>query len=418
MKKKPKVLLCWGYNRNAWVETFNKINDHFDFTYLYFINKPNDEVAYVKDPIRYWAEFQSPAQILKELKPERVVLMATNAVNVIALMNECKRQKIPTYVLQHGLFHDYAFYVEQNRLEQERVKKLNYTAKAISISNADRAHLFLFYLKSLSVGQLEKGLKFIFKYQLDKRRMLDAEAIRANQSEFLLADQYIVYTKHNAHIYVERDGVNPDQMIEVGFPQVDRFFDGSKPVNTGDYYLLIDEPHVEAPFFDSVGIVSAEEMNAFYLKLNEYALRKGKKLKVKLHPDSYASTFFINHPNIEYIRETDNIDALVLNSAGVFGYTSTLLIPSLYYKKCCLFRIINSEFQNTIEKIGLSPVVDFFEFDLDKVGFEEFVQKPNAKQKFIDLYLYKADGMATERIKNILLGVKAFRAPKLAYEAS
>src|SRR5688572_23345988 len=105
MEKKPRILLCWGYYRQGWVEVFEKLNDQFDFHYLFWMRKEEEKESYTDCPKYYWTDFKSGGSILRKIKPEKVLFMGVNNLQSVGLLLACKRKRITTYVMQHGIFH-------------------------------------------------------------------------------------------------------------------------------------------------------------------------------------------------------------------------------------------------------------------------------------------------------------------------
>ena len=149
--------------------------------------------------------------------------------------------------------------------------------------------------------------------------------------------------------------------------------------------------------------ISKEQTNAFYTKLANYASSQSAKLKVKLHPYSYDSTFLQSHPNIEYLKDVDMVE-LVLKSKGTFGFNSTLTLPAIYFGKCCLFRIWEqSDYQDEIKRLKIAQVLDYHTFTAESISFDKIKKEPKFIKLFVEKYFYKADGKTTHRLKEILL---------------
>lgn len=243
------------------------------------------------------------------------------------------------------------------------------------------------------------------KFQYLKRRYLEIEAIKNARSKFRTASKYVVFTKDNASIYCERDGIEKDRLIEIGNPEMDAYFNykprtGSKE---GDYYLLIDEPWSEVKDYASPGFgISKDQTNEFHRKLADFAAKKSAKLKIKLHPYSYDSDFLLPHPNIEYLRDADTVE-LILNSKGVFGFNSTLTLPAIYFNRCCLFKIWDqASYQDDINRLGMAQVLDYHSFSEKDIDFNSYEKDNESVKRFVERYFYKADGNTSRRLKEVL----------------
>jgi hypothetical protein len=220
------------------------------------------------------------------------------------------------------------------------------------------------------------------------------------------ADQYLSFSRFNAELYMERDKVPLDRIVEVGMPSMDIYFQQASLFQTrveDPYLLLVDQPLAENKIFEQMGFgVTKEQMNAFYLKLNEYALQVNCKLYIKLHPFCYEDTFRVEHPNIVYLKDTDN-QRIIFEAKAIFGMYSTMMVPAVYFKNCCVFKIWEKgNFENSVGDLEVAQVLDFHSFlpaDIDVLNFKK---SQEGLQGFVEQYLYRADDQSAERIRAIL----------------
>lgn len=402
-KQKPKILLCWGYHRKGWVSSFNKLSEKFDFTYLFFISKPEDEMNFaVNSDVIYWSDFKNAQHILNRIKPEKIVFMGIEGSNTTALNIIAKKKGIETFYLQHGMFHRFSDYVKWEQVETEERQKTGQFNR--SAEEVDRFFLLSFFIRSVIFAK-PSTLPYIFRLQYLKRKYYEITALQKLRSEHRIPSKYIVFTKDNASIFCERDGANSENFIEIGNPEKDDFFQNDFQVEktSENYYLLIDEPWSEIKDYASPGFgISKEQTNNFYKTLSEFAKKKGAKLKIKLHPYSYKSDFFISDPNIEYIRDTDT-KSLILNSKAVFGFSSTLLLPAIFFKKCCLFNFWEDmSFQRDLKELEIVQVLEYHQFTIDDIDFDGIEKTEEKVRRFVEKFLYKTDGNSVKRLEQVL----------------
>ena len=402
MDNKPKILLCWGYHRKGWLHAFNALSDDFDFYYLFHLTKPAKEVNHARtDNILYWTDFHSSQQIISTIKPVKIVFMGIDSPNTIALNTVAKSKNIETLIVQHGMFHKYSDYLrlaQEEMLERKKRSMFNRSEEHV-----DRFFLLKFFLRSV-VMIAPLLLFYLAKLKLLKRKHLEIEALKMARSRYRQPDKYIVFTKYNASIYNERDGINEDMMIEMGNPELDAYCSHVRKTDDNEsYYLLIDQPWAEVKEYASPGYgITQGQTNNFYQKLADFADKQSAKLKIKLHPYSYNSTFLIRHSNIEYLKDADMVP-LIMNSEGVFGFNSTLTLPAIYYNRCCLFKIWDeSNYQNEIEKLKLAQVLDYHSFTEESINFDLIKPNQQAIEQFVKMYFYKVDGKAIVRLRDIL----------------
>lgn len=405
---KPTILLQWGYNRPNWVKFFEEMKDDFHFVYLNHIHKDSESISFTNCRKVYWSDFKNVNGILDNINPVKVIFMGIDGPLAILLNNACRQRGILTVFIQHGIFHPYAAYLEEEILEKQSNKvKISSTTHSVDRSLPASADKFgiRFILSSVSLFNINAvatilQLKFLRKFFGSQQK-----ALYYTKHTSRIADKYIVYTRFCSSMLKERDGIKDEFIVEVGNPEADEIIkyleEDSIRIDNG-YYLLIDDPLGEVPEYSTSGFISSASVATFHMKLNEYALSKGKKLKIKLHPYSYDSNFFVQHENICYIKDT-NIPELIKNSDAVFGILSTLLIPVLYKKPCCLFKFNDKyELHRFLESIDYCRVLDYVDFSTNEISFYEFVSEQQ-RTAFIKAYLYNTDKQSVNRIKAFLL---------------
>jgi len=404
--EKQKILLVWGYHRHAWVEIFEKLTDDFDFTYLFYSFPEQEKESFTNCTKIYWSHYRSAQHLLEEVQPRKVVFMSAEAPITMALNWLCKKRGIETITLQHGLFHNLKFYIklQEDQRETDAKNQMFLSDEAALIKNKIFKHQLLFLL--LTTRLVAFGIyKYILKQKNLERRYTNAEALSLNKSKFRITDKYIVYSKGTSIIYIERDGIDKNNLIQIGNPEFQSFvnYASLNQIQEKAYFLLIDQPLSEIKDFNSSGYgISKKQTNEFYLKLNSFALLHNCRLKIKLHPYSYESDFFINHPNIDYIKDTE-VKGLVMNSKGIFGFFSSLIIPAIYYKKVVLFEIWKeSDFIHFLRKSNLVSIKNYFNFELQENIFQEINKNPNDLENFIKHFTASIDADSTKLLKKEL----------------
>lgn len=392
---KPIVLLNWAYYRDDWITPFERMKNEFNFKFISYANSSNKKEGFPFDQL-FWNDYNSAIELIEKIKPEKIVFMSIDSGYSIALNAVAKSRGIKTIVLQHGLFHDYSFY-----------RKMEIRNKNHGISKSDpafvtkKSHTIQFIVRSVSLSPFK--LFSISLYLIFARlKGVNWTLMNLNISTFK-ANEYFCYTRFNGRVYIQRDQVKNEQIIEIGNPAYDSFFFKKYKVSktSEKYYLLIDQPFAENPF-NNFG-VTRDDMNRFYMKLNVFCKKNDAKLIIKLHPESYSSDFLIEDQNIQYVRK-GNIEELVLNSEGSFGTFSNLIIPAIYFKPCILFKLpeLISETQEDLINLGVVGSLDFFEFNPADILFSSLDVSKRHSKEFIQKYLYKADGKSIKRLSNSL----------------
>lgn len=397
MSKKPIILLCWGYHRIGWNEPFLKLKNQFQFHYLFFTNKEEDEVSNFDLPVHYWNDFNNAQEILELIKPEKIIFMSIDSGLTIALNITARSNNFKTYIMQHGLYRNYEFYLKlQNQGKADISKAIN--------EIRGRNNTLRFILKSIRIKTLIPFLRlFYFLFITRKKGFIIAlhEAI----FKMMKPNKYLGFTMYNMRIHFEREKISKNEVEIIGNPYFDDIlqFNPEKNVTAERYYLLIDQPLAENSFgfMFNTGI-SKVQVNEFYSKLNEFALKNNAKLYIKLHPGSYKSTFMLQHENIIYFKDADNVQ-LIHNSLGCFGCSSTLMIPVLYIKPTVLFTYNNIDDVENMAQFGLAKVLDLVTFEVSDIEFIDKSNDPVKRQEFIDKFLYNPEINATDNLKKVLL---------------
>jgi len=219
--------------------------------------------------------------------------------------------------------------------------------------------------------------------------------------KFREADHYINFTLHNASYIMKRDGVKAGKIESIGNPSFDtyfNYFNAKENIGkTGDYFLLIDAPYCEQEYFK----LEQKEKIDFYEKLNALCQQKNKRLVVKLHPLSYNSNYFPQHKKIEYLKEA-NIAKLICEAEACFMINFSTLSPlAMIYAPIAYFNTRVNLFDAELSSLNLLQEYDFHSFETNEIVFTKVDEA--SKKLLINKYLYKTDGKATERLKQILL---------------
>jgi len=399
--KKPKILLVWGYHRKGWVEPFVRLEADFNFELLHHLQQPENEENFTSFPTHYWLDFSSAKKIIRMIKPDKVLFMSTEGIPTTALNAVCKRMGIPTIVFQHGMFQPYENYLMDVQIQTKRALESGKSNHNKSNDRSTNVRLLAFYMRSFSPITLMGAMRYLIRLRLMRRKHYEIEALRLVPSQLRIADHYLVFTKFNASSFTIRDGVKEEQYTEIGNPEFDSYIAAN--VTSKNYYLYIHSPLTYLAEWESEGFMSQEEENACLLKMNRFAESQSCRLLVKLHPYSYDNPDLIQHPNLEYIKDGDNVK-LILEARGVFGFNSTLILPAAYYKNVCLFTLGEfSHIQEDLSAIGAVKLVPFHSFSPEELEPLMAIDLKPDTAALLKQYLYRMDGKALERMKHFLL---------------
>lgn len=397
-----RTLLCWNYERRSWLVQFEAIFEPGTYCFINFFSKELEQVNNTREEVFYWNDFKNIDDLLARVDPGKVVFMGLDSPYSFLLNHACKQKGIPTYFLQHGIFHSYKAYL----YEEAAMKSAAAAGVAATGSPVPRRDNH-FFLHSLRFGRLFLYYRIVKFLLLKKIFGSTQRALKAIAGETMQAGNYLVYTKYLSAVLQERDKVPDHKITALGNYEANEIIGAvtASPgysYEEGNYLLFIDEAFAGSPAFKLKAIVAIDAYNRFLQMLSGYAASVGKRLCVKLHPYSYQVDHFIKDDNIDYVREVP-LNELILHAAGIFGFSSTLLIPALYVKKACVFRLNGfSDIHKALKEMDYCKVLDFHGLQAADIGFAARSGEEQVK-KFVDYFLYKADNKYLDRLKKALV---------------
>lgn len=397
---KPKILLCWGYERPGWIKYFERLNNDFEFIYLYYYRKEDETLVYTDNQRIYFTDFKSPFEILKKFRFSSVIFMGLDGWLSVAINLAARQLNIRTYIMMHGsaskAVEDYKAISYNRKLPRNQLSR-----KLKNLWFALRFVLYPFRIKYL------KEYFVLFRFQFQQTRMHPIFALKKNKSWIRNPDFYIVFSRFDIKYFQEVDGALEEQFIVLGNLEITSFVEYAqvKGVNEESYMLYVETPlsRIAGVAFD-VNLLSPEEYNQLLNGMNEYAMGRGLRLFVKLHPYSYKNDYYFEHSNINYIRDSE-IEPLLLNAKCVVGYNSSLMIPAALYKECLLFTIGKpDQFQKNMEAAKACKLIDYKSFS-DKSRWQEIEFRKADRKTFTENFIAgNDDGQGLARLKSILLG--------------
>jgi hypothetical protein len=395
---KCKVLLNWDTTRKDLLEPFLNLKDDIEFVVIWGNIKQTDEWLKPFKQV-FFEDYTTPYALLQDVKPDKVLFLGIDSFPQVALNLAAKNQGIPTYIMHHGIYHS-------DNLENNRqLEKLGLHKKRKPLSNISSLIFYFSALRLKNVGQILKYTYFAWLRQRRNAYVAKAKCV----FDARVPDHYIDLSPHNAIITKKIDRISGDEKFTyIGHPFFDqtlqRLDELSRKNHTinDNYFLLIDFPNRDDVL--ALKIMTVTGKHRFYKELSDLAKSRNCRLKIKLHPSAYNSSYNYQDDNIDLIRETD-IANLIYGAKECFSFFSTLLIPVIHQKKHCYIFSTGKEYQLQRELIELGCV--------SKLETENFTSskllenKPNGFKPgcktFIARYLYFTDGRSTERLKNILL---------------
>ena len=357
------------------MSTFYGLEDRFQFTFIpsTFPQEPNFADRF---NCRYWSEFSSVQELLDQIQPDGVIFMSVESGLSIATNYLAQKRGIKTIILQHGTFTNYRDYRVREKLWRKESR-----AKEARSDHQLKGFSTLSFLKASLKGVDRIHLPSIALFTKIQQKYGPYWAAKHLPLKIKRADLYLCYSPFNATIHKETDRIDDNRIKYIGSPELMHYLEAETDLIDEAFYLHIDQALAENSFGEET--LSKEVMQEFYLKLNAFCMENEAKLYIKLHPESYGSTWLPEDANIVYLRHCDNFNRVIQSAIGCFGFYSTMIIPAIYWKPTILFRIQYSALQEEIEKIGAAQVLNFWDFNSSDLKFHESNLKDQIKERFI-----------------------------------
>jgi hypothetical protein len=395
--EKPIMLVYWDYRRRDLLAPFQKLAADFEWHFIFFrSNAADTAAATLPFKIWYWGDFRSPYQLLDVIRPHKVIFAELCNINATSLNIACKNRGIQTLLLDHGLKLPYDYYLSFEKSGEQQPAPVT---SGMSLASMPRLHLprlhtLMFYLSSARLRNAASWPVMLY-YLLRVMRKKSERVYTEVKFPLRNADRYLLFSSQNLAYYQVRDGVSEQDVHYVGNPYFDDLVQTGAGQGAQPYYLLLDDGNVEC-----FGI-SAIQKCGFINRLNAFCRGRGARLYVKLHPYDYRRNDLPQDANIVYYREC-GLRELISGAQGCFGISSTLVLPLLPAGRIILFRLPNCGIQDVLEPYG-TPFLDFMNFRPEDIDFERMAMPQEQRQVFVNRFLYKNDGRATERLREVLI---------------
>lgn len=361
-----------------------------------------DELPVRFSSIYYWTDFFTPSDLLKKIKPDKIIFFEIIDLRQIALIVSAKAYKIRTFYLEHGaagsretaiLRWDETTFVRNkipyfvNRL----IKHLPLIVKSkvfyFSVFKGFTSLQSYFRYVCLPVILLFKPSNKVLAHNTFRERVPDY-SILFNESNF---QQYELYT-----------GVEKEDVLLTGVPHFDSYL--SAFYKGKDHWIYIDHPYLEGKLLGW----DKKHHSKIAKQLFNYANTNRQKIYVKLHPKSDISLWhgYDNPGNyIEVIQFGDDFTQLYLESKLILAFSSSLVIGFLCAKKNVV--LLGWHPQPTIfgvdfSKTGLCHISYSVDDLYSKVQTWESINycmdKPDQHTSYVRKFNFPFDGMAIDRV--------------------
>ncbi|RAU82220.1 alpha-2,8-polysialyltransferase family protein [Pontibacter arcticus] len=410
MPSKPKILFIGDYCRTDYVSL---LKDAKNDIYLYFLfyTSPKEETNHgyqAYGQAIYWKNFKDVFALLHQIRPHKVVFLYIESYNHVILNLACRQLNIPTYLLEHGLRADYVFGFDANI---SPASKKNFIAKIktyykLTHNFIARIKSRLFLLNSIKLLPPEdKAFAKHFIKIRSKHNYLDT--FRSITSEKRLAENYIGFSSKIYDAFVTHEAPYFSKKATfIGIPYFDALAK-QNPAQQIKIILFIDQPLAEHSLLQW----NNEIKKTFNTDLSDLCQKHNYQLYVKLHPKQETAGWeeLQNQRKCLIINEETLIN-LAPSIPIVIGFYSTYLMPFAAFPHTTVITYVKHPAGNFpvsapfVDAGVAHPIYELEELKTILPNIEALHrQQVLNKAKFTEEWMYKFDGKAGERLRDILL---------------
>lgn len=409
MINKPNILIVGYYNRKDYVALFRSCLGYCNFYFIDYASRKEVTSNFYQTfgKAVFWGDFKNADDLLLQIKPHKVIFFFIESYFHVILNLACKEHSIPTYLMDHGLRDlNINFRFEKHLIIQtNKVSALSHILKLSQFGSRLRARLFL--RNSISTLPPAKADFFRSFYKIRSSKGL-ITTLKEINSPLRVADTYISISPKVYEVHVHYDHLPKNKKVHfIGFPGYDHLAE-SKPASTVKRQIIfLDQGLAIRGFFNW----DKENYRKLVLQFANICKSAGYQLLVKLHPIQTETDAQL-WSSVQNVKVIDN-EELILQlpyTQLIVGYYSTYLLPLMALPFTTVVTLENHPMgridvsKSFIDAGVAEPIYDLEELHSILQNIEALHQKqlPH-KEKFIQEWMYKFDGKAGERLRDILL---------------
>ncbi|NEM98260.1 polysialyltransferase family glycosyltransferase [Pontibacter burrus] len=411
MKKERLLILC-DHNRADFLLPYKRLKEEAELFFLEFASERSITNYSYKEygEAIFWSEYKDAFALLEQVRPKKVIFLWIDSYQQVALNLACKLKGIKTYIIEHGI-RDWRANIELEKYFFNPAKSsLSSRVKELSLELIPRFKTRLFLLKTLkNLPEPEKS--FLSNYIKLRRRSTFHTVKQKVLSELRLPSAYISYSPKVFSVHQHFDNLRPDFSVHyIGVPMYDELANhihNVEPVSKSNNILLVDQGLANRNLLGW----NKNSYKQFLKNLSNYCQSAGFTLSIKFHPSDTNAIRNYDLGNLPAnVIDDAQLAQILPHTPVIIGFFSTLLLPLAALPHTTLITLEN----HPIGKLDVSksfvdagvahPVYSLDELPAVLGNIEQLHQQqlPN-KKKFEEEWLYKFDGKAGERLRDILL---------------
>jgi hypothetical protein len=406
-----KILLIVEPERTDWYYYFESDTSN-EYVLLWYESR-SDIPPFVKEKsffkeVYYWSAFISPDELLRKIKPDRIVFFEILDQRQIALLVAANKKAVKTFYLDHGAAGNKEFAIKRaNQKNYFRKKKMGYLLRRLKGASWLMLKSKLFYYSALphlsSLGSVLRYFRLPFSMLFSPPNKALRNCIFVERMPY----RFIVFNKPNFEQTQVYTGAPEEKAIFTGIPFFDSYY--SYRNSPGNHVSYIDHPYLEEKLLGW----TPEYHRKIAKHLFDFSKSKRIKVLVKLHPRSDLSlwhSYGFDSPFFQVVQFGD-LTKQLLESKLILAYSSSMVNGFLCAKK-------------NVVLLGWHPEPGIFGADFSKTGLCHFSPSPDelepkfdyfvsnnlsltneaSYQEFLKEFNHPFDGKATERVIEAIVG--------------
>lgn len=362
---------------------------------------------YVPDNVNIliWKKFRTPSDLIRKLKPDRILFFEIIDFWQIPLIITAHRLRVASFFIEHGVGNSVEVVVNRFReIPPMHIRFKNYF-KRLSSGIGRILHNRIFFLSAcpyLPGHQLGKYLRLPIYY----KRFTPIQALSKLKFRNRTPHYAILFNRNNIPPFLLYNEIEPENIITEGVPFYDKYF---VPVlSASNHIFFIEHPYLEE------GILgwTPEFHEKLARTLERFAKTHNIPIIIKLHPRSNIDNWlkYKLDKDLIIIKQKEDVLKDMLEASLILGYSSTMMNILIGCKKNVVLLGWHPQpqiFGDDYSRTGLCHV----SFDMSELEtyYEEWIlnnktgSSVHAFDEFLKEYNFPFDGKATQRtIKTIL----------------
>jgi hypothetical protein len=406
---KPVILITGTIDRPDILAMFRDVAASAALTFVeYYFNwgiEAHPEYFKPYGTLRFWHEFNDANALLDAVRPDRIVFFYISSLNQVALKVAAQQRGIPTLHLEHGFRQRFADSLDRPLLAQEAKRRFKLAKLRRELPHILRNQAF--FLRSAARAQAPARSQLL-GYGFNAYARGVSVDTRLKYGQLRKPDHYIAFSPEIFEFHREQDALTVEDMKRVtyiGLPQFDQFCNLPPAAVDPQRVILID--HQNLGYFGW----TLEFRHEWVKEIYESTSALGLKLFVKPHPGDLSNAWapYAARREVEIIDHA-RLRELLPSTRLILGGFSTMQLPIIGLPHTVVITLeIHPEKGHLPSKqfvdAGVVCAVTTFEdlraslMDWERLSAEQ----SRHKEAFRHQFLFKMDGKAGARLRDILL---------------